>query len=78
MRYWIIAARGAIYPELTTHYGALDGAVGAARRIAGVKRDWAVFEPADRVNTAGTMLVRGKGRRVRWFEAGREALGVTS
>ena len=35
-----------------------------------------MFLPADRSNTAGTMLVRGKGRRVRWFPAGREAAGL--
>ena len=76
MRHWIIAARGAIYPELTTHYGGLESAVGVARRIAGVKRDWAVFLPACRSNTAGTVLVRGKRRRVRWFREGREAAGL--
>ena len=76
MRHWIIAARGPIYPDLTTHYGCLEGAVGKARGIAGCRREWAVFIPACRSNTQGTMMVRGKGRRVRWTPAGREAAGL--
>lgn len=66
-------------------YGAVDYAVAAAQRMAtarvpGTDRvqvgEWAVFLPACRTNTAGTMLARGKGRRVRWFPEGREAAGL--
>ena len=67
----VIAGGGNVLPV----YGALDYAVAAARRIAH-GCEWAVFLPACRSNTAGTMLVRGKGRRVRWFPAGREAAGL--
>jgi len=73
---YVIAARGETLPQVHGFYGGLESAVGRAREIAGGKREWAVFVPADRANTAGTMLVRGHGRRVRWFPAGREAAGL--
>jgi hypothetical protein len=79
---YVIAGRGNTLPV----YGAIDYAVAAAKRLAtkvvpnsnGVCEvdEWAVFLPACRSNTAGTMLVRGKGRRVRWFPEGREAAGL--
>ena len=77
----VIAGGGNVLPV----YGALDYAVAAARRIALARipnslryevREWAVFLPACRSHTAGTMLVRGKGRKVRWTPAGREAAGL--
>ena len=79
---YVIAGRGNTLPV----YGALDYAVAAARRLATARvpnswgrfevSEWAVFLPACRTNTAGTMLARGKGRRVRWFPEGREAAGL--
>lgn len=75
---YVIAARGETLPQVHGWYGGLDSAVRRARQIAGGKREWAVFTPACRSNTAGTMLVRGKGRKVRWFPAGREAAGLLS
>ena len=64
-------------PDVRAVWGGLDYAVGYARRIAR-GGEWAVFVPACRAQTAGTMMARGRGRRVRWFEAGREALGATA
>ncbi|MDE2767143.1 MAG: hypothetical protein OXI70_03520 [Chloroflexota bacterium] len=75
MRHYVIATRGVIYPRVADCQGGIDTAVAAARRAAH-GGEWAVFLPADRSNTAGTMLVRGKGRKVRWFPAGREAAGL--
>ena len=71
MKDYVIAARG----EVCGWYGGLDSAVRHARETAAGGK-WAVFTPACRSNTAGTMLVRGRGRRVRWFPAGREAAGL--
>lgn len=73
MKDYVIAARG----EVCGWYGGLDSAVRHARETAAGGK-WAVFTPACRSNTAGTMLVRGKGRKVRWFPAGREAAGLLS
>lgn len=66
---YVIAAGG----ELIGDWGGFDGAIRTARRMAN-GGEWAVFIPACRSWTAGRMLVRSKGRRVRWTPTGREAL----
>ena len=75
--------RGAIYPKvLTTHYGGLEmppwALLGRSDRRQRRRVGSVHCRLSDRSNTAGTMLVRGKGRKVRWFPAGREAAGLLS
>lgn len=75
----MIAARGNVY----AWWGCLESAIRQARYIdtaydtTGYSgQDWAVFIPACRSNTAGTMLCRGVRRKVRFYPAGRQALGL--